>query len=101
MSVLHSPEVKAQYAAHYIGVGSDFGELQLDDDDPRHATVKRHNPRKFRPVLVFLDKDGKEVARHTGRLEKKEALLLDRFVAGRHYLQIDWRKFKDNNAPPN
>lgn len=95
MRVLSEPEVKAQYIKHYIGVHSDFGELQLDDDDPRHATIKRFNPRKLRPVLVFLDGQGKEVARLTGGLKtKQDALLLDRYVSERHYLKTDFTTFR-------
>jgi len=64
--VLSSPDVAAKYQQSFIGAHADFGELELDDNDPGHAMVKRHNPRKLRPVLVFLDSSGKEVARHTG-----------------------------------
>jgi thioredoxin-related protein len=42
----------------------------------------------LRPVLVFLDGSGKEVARLTGGLKTVEdALLLDRYVAEKHYLK--------------
>ncbi len=95
MSVLQTPEVKAKYVKHYVGSHADFSELQLDDGDPRHATVARYNPRKLRPVMVFLDSSGKEVARHTGKLNSKEdALLLDRYVTERHYLKTDYRVFR-------
>ncbi|HZV55689.1 MAG TPA: hypothetical protein VFF82_12180 [Rhodocyclaceae bacterium] len=95
MSVLSIPEVSAKYFRHYVGAHADFGELQLDDDDPRHAMVQRFNPRKLRPVLVFLDGQGKEVARLTGGLKSKEdALLLDRFVSERHYLKTDFKTFR-------
>jgi thioredoxin-related protein len=50
--------------------------------------VTRYNSRKLRPVLVFLDGSGKEVARLTGGLKTVEdALLLDRYVAEKHYLK--------------
>ena len=62
MRVLSEPEVNAQYFKHYVGVHADFGELQFDDQDPRHSMIARYNPRKLRPVLVFLDPQGKEVA---------------------------------------
>jgi len=95
VSVLRTPEVAAQYKKHFVGAETDFGELQLDDDDPGHAMVKRHNPRKFRPVLVFLDGTGKEVARQVGMIKDKgDALLLQRFVAEKHYLRTDWKKFR-------
>lgn len=95
MRVLSEPEVSAKYSRHYIGAHADFGELQLDDEDPRHAMVKRFNPRKLRPVLVFLDGQGKEVARLTGGLKtKQDALLLDRYVSERHYLKMDFRTFR-------
>lgn len=72
-----------------------FGELEMDDDDSRHAMVKRHNPRKPRPVLVFLDGQGKEVARLTGGLKSADdALLLDRFVTEKHYRKSDFSAFK-------
>ena len=88
MSVLKKPEVTAKYSRHFLGAHADFGELELDDKDPLHAMVKRHNPRKLRPVLVFLDGAGKEVARLTGGLKTvDDALLLDRYVAEKHYLK--------------
>ena len=95
MSVLRKPEVSAKFIKNYVGAHADFGELDLDDDDPRHAMVQRHNPRKLRPVLVFLDVQGKEVARFTGRLgSAKEALLLDRFVSEKHYQKMNFPSFK-------
>ena len=95
MSVLRKPEVSAKFIKHYIGAHADFGELELDDKDPRHAMILRHNPRKLRPVLVFLDGQGKEVARQTGGLRSVEdALLLDRFVSEKHYTRSDFSTFK-------
>ena len=95
MSVLRKPEVSEKYLKHYVGAHADFGELELDDNDPRHAMIKRHNPRKLRPVMVFLDGQGKEVARLTGGLKSAEdALLLDRFVSEKHYTRSDFSKFK-------
>ncbi len=96
MSVLKKPEVTAKYSRHFLGAHADFGELELDDKDPLHAMVKRHNPRKLRPVLVFLDGTGKEVARLTGGLKTiDDALLLDRYVAEKHYLKGgDFSAFK-------
>lgn len=87
MSVLKKPEIAARYMNHYIGSHADFTELELDDRDPRHAMVKRHNPQKLRPVIVFLDASGKEVARSRGKLEAEDALLLDRYVSERLYLK--------------
>ncbi len=95
MRVLSEPEVKERYFKHYVGVHADFGELQFDDQDPRHSMIARYNPRKLRPVLVFLDPQGKEVVRHHGGLKsKEEALLLDRFVSERHYLKTDFKTFR-------
>ncbi len=87
MSVLKKPEVTARYSKHFLGAHADFSELELDDKDPGHAMVKRHNSSKLRPVLVFLDASGKEVARHRGKLEFDSALLLDRYVSEKHYLK--------------
>jgi len=87
VSVLKKPEVTAKYSRHFLGAHADFSELELDDKDPLHAMVKRHNPQKLRPVIVFLDGNGKEVARNRGRLEVEDALLLDRYVAEKHYLK--------------
>lgn len=86
MGVLSRPEVAAQYQNHYIGVHADFSELELIPDDPRHATVERHNNRKWRPLMVFLDAQGKEVFRHRGKVQSAEdALLIDRYVNERLY----------------
>jgi hypothetical protein len=74
--VLKKPEVTARYSKHFLGAHADFSELELDDKDPGHAMVKRHNSSKLRPVLVFLDASGKEVARHR-----------DRYVSEKHYLK--------------
>lgn len=95
MRVLKDPEVSAKYLRNYVGAHADFGELELEDNDPLNAMIKRHNPRKLRPVIVFLDAKGKEVARLTGGLRSKDdALLLDRFVAEKHYLKTDFSGFK-------
>lgn len=95
MSVLRKPEVSAKFVKNYVGAHADFTELDLDDNDPRHAMVRRHNPRKLRPVLVFLDAQGKEVARLSGGLKSAEdALLLDRFVSEKHYLKSSFAEFK-------
>ena len=95
MSVLQKPEVSAKYIKHYVGAHADFGELELDDKDPRHDMIKRHNSKKWRPVLVFLDSQGKEVALTTAGLKSvEEALLLDRFVSGKHYLKGDFASFR-------
>lgn len=95
MRVLSSPEVASRYKQSFIGAHADFGELQLDDDAPGHGMVKRHNPRKFRPVLVFLDSHGKEVARHVGKLkDAADALRLQRYVAEKHYLEMSWQAFR-------
>jgi hypothetical protein len=98
--VLSSPAVSAKYAKNYIGAHADFGELQKAvPGDPRHAMVERLNPRKYRPVLVFLDVQGKEVMRFTGGLRsEKDALLLDRYVSGRHYLMMDFDTFRAANS---
>ena len=95
MSVLRKPEVSAQYGKHFIGAQTDFSDHELDDKDPGHGMVARHNPRKLRPVLVFLDSQGKEVTRHTGKLtDSNDALLLARFVAEKHYLKMGWQNFR-------
>jgi hypothetical protein len=93
--VLQIPDVSAYYRMHFVGAHADFGLLELDDIDSRHGMVARHNPRKLRPVLVFLDAGGKEVARHVGKLQDKDhALLLARFVAEKHYLKSDFAAFR-------
>ena len=95
MSVLRKPEVSAKFIKNYVGAHADFGELELEDNDQLNAMVKRHNPRKLRPVLVFLDGQGKEVARMTGGLKSAaDALLLDRFVSEKHYLKTGFSEFK-------
>jgi len=95
VSVLKRPEVTARYSKHYLAAHADFGDLDLDPNESLLAMVKRHNPRKLRPVMVFLDGSGKEVARLTGGLKSADdALLLDRFVSEKHYLKTDFTTFK-------
>ncbi len=95
MSVLRKPEVSARYIRNYVGAHADFSELELDDNDPRHAMIQRYNPRKWRPVMVFLDGQGKEVTRITAGLKSvDEALLLDRFVSEEHYQKGDFAAFR-------
>jgi hypothetical protein len=91
------PEVSQQYVKHYVSVHVDLGELA--ENDARQAIVKRHNSRAIHPVLVFLDAQGKEVARIKGGLKSKDdALLLDRFVSGKHYNTEDYSRFKAANS---
>jgi hypothetical protein len=93
--VLQLPEVRAVYSKHFVGAHADLSELQLDDRDPRHAMLARHNPKKWIPLLIFLDPSGKEVTRHIGKLrDKNEALLLARYVAEKHYLKTEWKIFR-------
>ena len=95
MSVLRKPEVSKEYSKHFIGAQADFSDLELDEKDPGHGMVVRHNAKKRRPVIVFLDHTGKEVARQSGKLiDEKDALLLARFVAEKHYLRTDWPSFR-------
>jgi hypothetical protein len=95
VSVLRKPDVAVKYRKHFVGAQADFSDLELDDKDPGHSMVARHNPRKLRPVIVFLNHQGKEITRHTGKLtDEKDALLLARFVVEKHYLKTDWRTFR-------
>ena len=96
MSVLKKPEVTAKYSKHYLAAHADFGDLDLDPNESLQAMIMRHNPRKLRPVMVFLDGSGKEVARLTGGLKTAEdALLLDRYVSEKYYLKGgDFAAFK-------
>jgi len=95
VSVLRKPEVSAKYIRNYVGAHADFSELEPDDKDPRHDMIRRHNPKKWRPVMVFLDSQGKEVTRITAGLKSvDEALLLDRFVSGKHYQKSDFAAFR-------
>jgi len=94
VSVLSKPEVSSKYAKNYVAAHVDFGEIEADDP-PQQAMIKRYNSRQLRPLLVFLDAQGKEVARVARGLKSVEdALLLDRFVSGRHYRKIDFPGFK-------
>ena len=97
MSVLSLPEVSRQYARNYVSVHVDFSELA--EVDPRRAMVSRYNKSSIHPVLIFLDAHGKEVARIKGGLKSQgDALLLDRFVSGKHYRNEDYASFKAANT---
>jgi len=93
VSVLSLPEVSRQYSKNYVSVHVDLGETtELDE---RYSIARRHNPSAIHPILVFLDAQGKEVARIKGGLKSKEdALLLDRFVSGKHYLKSGYAGYK-------
>ena len=54
MSVLKKPEVTAKYSKHYLAAHADFGDLDLDPNESLQAMIMRHNPRKLRPVMVFV-----------------------------------------------
>lgn len=92
MSVLLAPEVSSRFLKNYVAAHVDFGEIATGD--PRQAMVKRHNNGQLRPMIVFLDAQGKEVARVAGLRSKDEALLLDRFVSEKHYRKSDFSAFK-------
>ena len=95
MSVLQNPEVRTRYGRNYVAAEVDFGELKADDH-ARQETVKRLNAKKWRPVLVFLDSQGKEVYRlNRGLKGKEQALLIDKYVSERHYLKHDFQTFVD------
>jgi hypothetical protein len=95
--VLSTPDVSRQFSKNFVSVHVDFSELPATD--PRHDTVERYNTSQLHPVLIFLDASGKQVARIVGGLKSKEdALLLDRYIAGRHYRQGDYKSFRA--APP-
>ena len=97
MSVLREPEVSAKFIKNYVGAHVDLGEYVKGT--PQDAMVQRHNSRELRPLIVFLDSGGKEVARFNGKLKsKEEALLLDRFVSGKHYLKGDFKSFRAANS---
>jgi hypothetical protein len=97
VSVLSLPEVSRRYTNNYASVHVDFGELA--ESDPRRAVAKRYNSSGLHPVLVFLDVQGREVVRIKGALKGKEdALLLDRFVSGKHYQKGDYNSFKAANG---
>ena len=55
----------------------------------------RHNRVRATPVFLFLDLEGREVARFTGAAKNiEEFLLLGEFVADRHYEKTNFVKFK-------
>ena len=93
MSVLSIPEVSRQYSKNYLAAHVDFGEIKASD--PAQDMVERHNKSQLRPLLIFLDAQGKEVVRISGGLKSREdALLLDRFVSGKHYTKTNFSGFK-------
>jgi len=92
VSVLSQPDVSRQYAKNYVSTHVDFSELA--EQDPKHAVIARHNSSGVHPVLVFLDAQGKEVVRiRRGLKGTEDALLLDRFVSGKHYRKMDFSAF--------
>ncbi len=55
----------------------------------------KHNRIRATPVFLFLDLEGKRVARYTGAAKNvEEFMLLGEFVSDRHYENTNFVKFK-------
>lgn len=76
---------------------TDFGGTVMKQKD----FAFKVNRVRATPVLAFYDLDGKQVFRYTGRTAgHEEFLLMGRYVAGGHYDQVRFTRYKRDNRNP-
>ena len=100
--MLNSSDIIEQYKNIFAIVEIDFSHRQrwgeLDEAEKR-PEVTRYNPEQFRPVIVILNADGKQVFKSFGGFKTpQEARLLGQYVVGKHYLDTKWKAFAAENS---
>ncbi|MCA1979579.1 MAG: thioredoxin family protein [Thiobacillus sp.] len=98
-TVLNQPEVQDAYRAQFLVYPVDVnGDTPMIDFQGRETTEKAFafaNRVRATPTLLFIDLDGKPVARFTGpSRDKQEFLLLGKYVADGAYAREPFAKYK-------
>ncbi len=100
--VLNQSEVQEYFRQHFINIAIDIeGGVEVVDFQGHSTTMKDFSFRQYRvratPVFAFFDLDGKYIrrARYTGATRnKKEFLLLGRYVVERAYREESFARYK-------
>ena len=99
-TVFSKPEVQAWYGERFLVIPIDIeGDVPITDFQGRETTMKDFAFRQFRvratPVMVFIDLEGRPVARYTGPTrDAEEFLLLGRYVAEEKYREMPFARYK-------
>ena len=98
-TILNQADVQDAYRAQFLLYAIDVnGDAQMTDFQGKDTTEKAfsftHRVRAT-PALLFVDLDGKVVARHTGPTkDKAEFLLLGKYVSEGAYASQPFSKYK-------
>ncbi len=99
-TVLNRPDVQAWFRARFLAFAVDIeGDMEITDFRGRAMTMKTWSERVHRvratPVFLFVDLEGRPVARYTGATSgPEEFLLLGRYVAERAYERMSFARYK-------
>ncbi|RMG30945.1 MAG: thioredoxin [Gammaproteobacteria bacterium] len=99
-TVFSRPEVQAWVHRHFLVIPIDIeGDVPITDLEGHETTMKAFAFRRFRvratPVMVFIDRQGRVVARYTGPTrDAREFLLLGRYVVEGKYRQMPFARYK-------
>ena len=87
--MLSGGELAKKYAANFVMIEADPGSRY-----PEGHELRLINDKKYTPVMVFLDTEGKSVYRTTGFSNANEAHALCEFVAKRHYKTTTFAEYR-------
>ncbi len=99
-TVLNREDVQTWFRQRFLLFSVDTqGQTEVTDFDGNAMPAKdfafKVNRVRATPVIAFYDLAGRPVARYTGATkDAAEFLLLGEFVAGRHYLDTNFMRFK-------
>ena len=100
--VLNRQKVQEYYRKHFKIYKVDIeGDIEITDFQGNPTTQKMFSTRQFRvratPVIAFIDLEGKQIHRYTGRTSGPEEFLwMGEFVEDGHYKEQRFTKFKRN-----
>ena len=98
--ILNQSEVQDYYREHFrvlmMNVESDTLIVDFDGEEIAEKDFAlRHNRIRATPVFLFLDLEGKRIARYTGAAKNvEEFMLLGEFVSDGHYDTTNFVRFK-------
>jgi len=99
-TVLNQPEVQDFYKQHFLIFPVDIeGQVDVVDFQGHEMTEKdfafKENRVRATPVFLFVDLEGKPVARYTGATrDKEEFMLLGRYVVDGIYKSQSFTRYK-------